>query len=398
MAHGGYGKHRVAGKRMHENGGGSKGLGVKRPLDKTRSKKKTKVASIKNQIRAVERLLKKNLPAEARDVQKKRLEDLKEQAEEHHRSELERKMSLRYRRVKFFERRKIERRIKRLEKLLEGTDNTDGPAMKENPDITKQLAQLKEDLEYVRFFPRTEKYVSLFMGNEDEEVVAKRSKLREQIKANLAAAAALGVEPEEMDNEEQIAMAVSDDDFFLAGSSSDDEDADHQLVHTSSKSGRIQTLKNTAKASTNLTLGHKKQQHHKILQNPGSGSKNYKQRPVSMFRNKGSWQDDQRRSSIGADNKSKFLQKFKKAKFGPPSSVSLSHSIRQEARSQPASTSALKIASSVISSKTNAGYTGVPSHVSKDAMKTPKVSEVGSSSMDVQKKRRRKHRPKKKKS
>lgn len=42
------------------------------------------------------------LLSEVKDAQEKRLEDLKKQAELHARCELERKMSLRYRRVKFF--------------------------------------------------------------------------------------------------------------------------------------------------------------------------------------------------------------------------------------------------------------------------------------------------------
>jgi DNA invertase Pin-like site-specific DNA recombinase len=48
----------------------------------------------------------------------------------------------------------------------------------------------------MQFFPKTEKYVSLFMGSEDEQVVAKRNDLRERIKANLLAAAAAGVDLE----------------------------------------------------------------------------------------------------------------------------------------------------------------------------------------------------------
>lgn len=48
----------------------------------------------------------------------------------------------------------------------------------------------------LQFFPKTEKYISLFMGNEDQEVVTKRSELRERIRANLLAAAAAGLDLE----------------------------------------------------------------------------------------------------------------------------------------------------------------------------------------------------------
>jgi hypothetical protein len=42
------------------------------------------------------------LPAEVKDAQQKKLEELKQQSDVHFRIELERKMALRYRKVKFF--------------------------------------------------------------------------------------------------------------------------------------------------------------------------------------------------------------------------------------------------------------------------------------------------------
>lgn len=47
-----------------------------------------------------------------------------------------------------------------------------------------------------QFFPKNEKYVSLFTGGEDSDVVDKRGKLRKQIKANIIVAAASGKELE----------------------------------------------------------------------------------------------------------------------------------------------------------------------------------------------------------
>lgn len=44
----------------------------------------------------------------------------------------------------------------------------------------------------MQFFPKTEKYVSLFAGGDNPDTVDKRNKLRDQIKANLIAAAANG--------------------------------------------------------------------------------------------------------------------------------------------------------------------------------------------------------------
>lgn len=48
----------------------------------------------------------------------------------------------------------------------------------------------------LQFFPKTEKYVSLFMGGDEAEIVEKRNSLRKQIKANLISAAANGKELE----------------------------------------------------------------------------------------------------------------------------------------------------------------------------------------------------------
>lgn len=45
---------------------------------------------------------------------------------------------------------------------------------------------------YMQFFPKTEKYVSLFSGGDDSDMVDRRNGLRKQIKANLIAAAASG--------------------------------------------------------------------------------------------------------------------------------------------------------------------------------------------------------------
>ncbi|CAM6027485.1 unnamed protein product [Sphagnum balticum] len=229
--------------------GGKRKLCVLRKGADKQKNKKTKVVSIKNQIRGIERLLKKVLPAEVKDAQQKKLEELKQQSDVHFRIELERKMALRYRKVKFFERRKIERRIRRLEKQQRTSD--DNP--QRLADIAEQLTQLKEDLEYVRFFPKTEKYVSLFMGSEDEQVVTKRNVLRDRIKANLLAAAATGVDLEETGSEDE-AVDMSEDDFFMAGSSSDDVDADDEWTDKSPSMLTEQLLVNRVRIWSTLLI------------------------------------------------------------------------------------------------------------------------------------------------
>ncbi|MBA0749533.1 hypothetical protein Gogos_003449 [Gossypium gossypioides] len=242
MAHGGYGKRRVAeGNRV---GRRSKGPGV----DK---KPKPKAPSLKNQIRSIERMLRKDLPPEVREAQENKLEGLKKQQEIHNRLAVERKIFLRDRKIKFFERRKIERRIRRLEKLQR---TSSGQA--QDVDIADQLSKLNEDLEYVRFFPKTEKYVSLFTGGDDSDIVDRRNRLRKQIKANLIAAAASGKDMEETGSEDDGLLDLSDDDFFLTGTSSDEADADDEWTD---KSTREQASSASGKAASGMSSDERNQ-------------------------------------------------------------------------------------------------------------------------------------------
>ncbi|KAK4388245.1 hypothetical protein Sango_2431100 [Sesamum angolense] len=240
MGHGGYGKRRAAAAER------KKPAGQRRPkaltIDKKSKANKPKSVSLKNQIRSIERMLRKDLPHEVKEAQEKKLDELKKQQEIHNRLALERKIFLRNRKIKFFERRKVERSIRRLEKQQRAST---GQA--QEAEIAEQLTKLKEDLEYVRVcfeiyfdclnssvcyqqfvLPQNEKYVSLFMGGDEAEIVEKRNNLRKQIKANLIAAAASGKDLEETGSEDDGLLDPSEDDFFLNGSSSDDADADDE--------------------------------------------------------------------------------------------------------------------------------------------------------------------------
>ncbi|CAE5956500.1 unnamed protein product [Arabidopsis arenosa] len=223
MAHGGYAKRRVA-ERKTTAGSSRRSKGL-------RVEKKPKNSSLKNQIRSIGRMIRKDLPPEVREALEKKLDDLKKQQDIHIRLAVERKIFLRNRKVRFFERRKIERSIRRLEKLQRSTSG----GHVQDPEIGGQLNKLKEDLEYVRFFPKNEKYVSLFSGGDDLQVSERRSKLRKQIKANIIVAAASGKELEETGSEDDALLDLSDDDFFVNGSSSDEADADDEWTDKSTK-------------------------------------------------------------------------------------------------------------------------------------------------------------------
>lgn len=384
MAHGGYGKRRVAGRPPLSGGGGggagpSRGLGVRHHKD---TDKKAKIVSIKNQIRSVERLLRKALPLEVKDAQQKRLDDLKKQAEFHAHAELERKLALRYRKVKFFERRKIERAIRRLERLQRAAaDNPNEDTVRQAADMAQKLGQLKEDLEYVRFFPKTEKYISLFTGGDDELVIAQRNKLRGQIKANLATAAASGVELEETGSEDDGTLDMSEDEFFLAGSSSDDADADDEWTDKSSRPGddRDDTSKEVAPSSPKDTPRDREQPRHLRLSNLG-------------------------KASIQVDaNEEIQRQRSARVLMPPPRErnyLSSSNSGGFESRRHLSSSNSSKMAISGPSSShsRDQGITGNPSSSISGDMTKATTSTVGSCNSDAQQKPRRKRsRPKKKK-
>ncbi|CAK9136672.1 unnamed protein product [Ilex paraguariensis] len=248
MAHGGYGNRRLA-ERKPMSSRRSKTLGVdKKPKPKAKPKPN---ASLKNQIRSVERMLRKDIPPEVREAQQKKLEGLKRQQEIHSRLAVERKIFLRDRKIKFFERRKIERRIRRLEKQQRASSNR-----AQEGETADQLSKLKEDLEYVRFFPKTEKYVSLFMGGDERDIVDNRNRLRKQIKANIIAAAVSGKDLEETGSEDDGLLDLSEDDFFLGGSSSDEADADDEWTD---KSTREQASSASGKATSGMSSDERNQ-------------------------------------------------------------------------------------------------------------------------------------------
>ncbi|EOA37276.1 hypothetical protein CARUB_v10010871mg, partial [Capsella rubella] len=221
MVHGGYAKRRVAERNTTTAGNSRRSKGL-------RVEKKPKNSSLKNQIRSIGRMIRKDLPPEVRESLNKKLDDLKKQHDVHSRLAVERNIFLRNRKIRFFERRKIERSVRRLEKLQRNVHVQDA-------DIGGQLNKLKEDLEYVRFFPKNEKYVPLFSGGDDLQVSDRRSKLRKQIKANIIVAAATGKELEETGSEDDALLDLSDDDFFVNGSSSDEADADDEWTDKSTK-------------------------------------------------------------------------------------------------------------------------------------------------------------------
>ncbi|KAK9821038.1 hypothetical protein WJX74_004569 [Apatococcus lobatus] len=227
---------------------GKPGAGSGRPpgkavlKGKVAKKKAAKPRSAKAQVRDLTRLLQKGtLPIKATKELTARLETLTKEHEKRQLAAREKQMSQRYHKIKFFERRKLERRIGVLRRQL--TAATRAPTAK-NADVSalqRHLRQTQEDLQYVLFFPPAEKYVSVVKdpgeleGEAREKLESERKRLRglafarraEQAMVNEAdeGAGLLGPQQDPLDHHPTQGAGEEQDDFFLQDSDGDAPDS-----------------------------------------------------------------------------------------------------------------------------------------------------------------------------
>ena len=90
------------------------------------------------------------------------------------------KFEERYKKVRFVERRKLERKMKRVKKMLEECKEGDD---EERKRLMKEEEEIEKDLNYVKFYPKTYKYYSLFPNKDKDkkEMVEKREMMRKKI-------------------------------------------------------------------------------------------------------------------------------------------------------------------------------------------------------------------------
>ena len=98
-----------------------------------------------------------------------RVEQLEELSRSHHKKERERKMAVRYHKVKFVERVKVERFIKQAAKSLAEAEGKPGADPNVIADRRAQLASYRLDLEYVLQYPKGEKYISILATDLSED-------------------------------------------------------------------------------------------------------------------------------------------------------------------------------------------------------------------------------------
>ncbi|RHZ13928.1 hypothetical protein DYB37_009469 [Aphanomyces astaci] len=119
-------------------------------MKKTDVKPKKKTPSLKNKIRNLERFLKKDV---------KELKELQRQTEGKQEEDKSREITLKYKKVRFFDRRRLMRSLKKLKRQLDAVVSNEADNTSE---IEKEFQQAKEDMMYVYYYPKGERYINLF--------------------------------------------------------------------------------------------------------------------------------------------------------------------------------------------------------------------------------------------
>ena len=182
---------------------------------------KTNKKTAKNRLRDAERWLRR-LETNGADQEQitnaqKAVEELRSEKAsdevQRKRIDKEKRYAERYRKVKFFEKRKVLRRLKRLKReMASSSPPSDGK---------ERLEALEGDLAYVSFYPKDRKYVGLFTvrGAEDARTAKRRAEARKLALAAAAAAASASSSSSSEDESDDDGDAFADD----AGEASDGE-------------------------------------------------------------------------------------------------------------------------------------------------------------------------------
>eukprot|EP00325_Prymnesiales_sp_UTEX-LB-985_P030970 CAMPEP_0174737872 /NCGR_PEP_ID=MMETSP1094-20130205/68985_1 /TAXON_ID=156173 /ORGANISM="Chrysochromulina brevifilum, Strain UTEX LB 985" /LENGTH=253 /DNA_ID=CAMNT_0015941169 /DNA_START=29 /DNA_END=790 /DNA_ORIENTATION=- len=186
-------------------------------------------SSVKKRLRALERLLHKGgLPDDVRRSKEAEIASLKIETAKNNRVQRERHFSKKYHGVKFIEKQKVERRIAKLKRELSEQSFTSGQTNTE-----KELREAEEDLLYIRHFPRSKKYLSLFPGTDGDDpfVVKRRQQIRSMILRRVAEGLPMGrvdkMDDEDEDEEQGLDVGqaeLEDDSFFMQEEAGEDDD------------------------------------------------------------------------------------------------------------------------------------------------------------------------------
>ena len=141
------------------------------------SSNSTSINPLKSKIRDVRRLLEhsENLPPGVRIEKERALAGYKQDLEKAVEEKNKNQMISKYHMVRFFERQKATRNLKKLESRLAKSASRSG---EEHEKLRSEIHAAKVDKNYAMYYPLTEKYISLFPRAEDSK------KLKETVESN----------------------------------------------------------------------------------------------------------------------------------------------------------------------------------------------------------------------
>ncbi|KAK3277171.1 hypothetical protein CYMTET_14799 [Cymbomonas tetramitiformis] len=201
---------------------GKTGRKPKRATGEAEGKKGT----LAKQMRDITRLLKRDIPNGMRIAKEAEMQELQKQVALKNKSKIEQKYERRYKHVKFFEWRKVDRALRQLAKKEENGETV-------TAEQKARKAQLEKDLDYITNYPKDEKYIALFAKGTDssESCEKERTRIRGKIKKEVAAGALLSEENEGLTGTKQKKASVAEGDKGVAGRPlkrprDDDKDSD----------------------------------------------------------------------------------------------------------------------------------------------------------------------------
>lgn len=124
------------------------------------------------------RLAKGTLPADVRRTQERILQSLTHEQQQLDKEKRAKKLASKYKAVRFFEKRKVTRKLK---SAIKRDLSASGGGSSE--ELRTEVTDLKKRLNYIVHFPLDQKYLSLFASSEtaDEKGVTKRDDMIENI-------------------------------------------------------------------------------------------------------------------------------------------------------------------------------------------------------------------------
>ena len=130
-------------------------------------KKAYPVNELKNQVRSLKRLLERNdrLPATVRQEKERALQTAQHELQEAENAKKRSDMIGKYHKIRFFDRQKATKRLKRARKELQACEGEG----EERVQLEKAVEDEEVDVNYAQYFPLDMPYVSLFPRKKDDE-------------------------------------------------------------------------------------------------------------------------------------------------------------------------------------------------------------------------------------